>query len=161
MNWRPVIGFEGRYEVSDQGQVRGLRRKGILRPFFVRGYPCVNLGKAGYGCKIHQLVLEAFVGPRPPGTEARHFPDSDRANNQLSNLSWTTPLVNQRDRDIHGTHNKGIRHGNARLDDEAVCVIRSVKNWPHGSLTAMGLKYGVSRTAIRLVRDGKAWRHVK
>lgn len=160
--WKPVAGFEGRYEVSDDGQVRGLRRKRLLRPFPDNdGYLRVNLSSQGNRRGIHNLVLEAFVGPRSAGTQARHFPDSDRTNNRLDNLSWATPLTNQRDRDIHGTHNKGERNHWAQLDDKAVRAIRAIKDWPHGSLTAAGRKYGVSRTTIRRVRDGKAWEHVK
>jgi len=56
---------------------------------------------------VHRLVLEAFVGPCPKGKQARHFPDRDPTNNNLCNLSWTTPLKNQRDRFRHGTSNRG------------------------------------------------------
>lgn len=52
---------------------------------------------------VHQLVLELFVGPRPRGKEARHFPDQNPANNHVSNLSWTTAVINQRDRIANGT----------------------------------------------------------
>src|SRR4051812_24620510 len=44
-----------------------------------------NKGKAHY---VHRLVLEAVVGPCPPGMEARHFPDRDPSNNNANNISW-------------------------------------------------------------------------
>lgn len=49
------------------------------------------------------MVLNAFVGPPPPGFEGCHK-DGDRANNALSNLYWGTRSDNQRDRVRHGRH---------------------------------------------------------
>jgi hypothetical protein len=117
--WVSVPGYEGLYEVSDQGRVRSLARNttsgktlaciAVRRADGKTTRLAVRLSRDGvkrlYG--VHRLVLVAFVGPCPPGMQGRHFPDPDPANNRLENLSWATPLVNQRDRDIHGTHNRG------------------------------------------------------
>ena len=64
---------------------------------------------------VHQLVLEAFVGPRPEGMESRHFPDRDPANNRVENLSWGTHQQNIRDQKVHGTDNSGERNGQVKL----------------------------------------------
>ena len=159
MRWLPVVGFEGRYEVSDEGQVRGLRRGRLLSPAFVRGYPSVNLsaGSLRKARKVHQLVLEAFVGPRPPGAQARHFPDRDTNNNRLENLSWATPLANQRDRDVHGTHN---RRG-VKVSDDMVREIHATKAWPRGALIAMARQCGVSSTHIRRLINRQSREYVK
>ena len=53
---------------------------------------------------VHKLVLETFVGPCPPGMEARHFPDRCKTNNNLTNLSWGTLLEQFYDKVSHGTH---------------------------------------------------------
>lgn len=45
---------------------------------------------------VHPLVLEAFVGPRPPGMEACHA-DGNKTNNALSNLRWDTKRANELD----------------------------------------------------------------
>jgi hypothetical protein len=58
---------------------------------------------------VHQLVLEAFVGPCPPGMEACHFPDKTRTNNRLSNLRWDTHEGNVRDRMFHAAEEKRRR----------------------------------------------------
>jgi hypothetical protein len=50
---------------------------------------------------VHHLVLEAFVGPRPPGMEACHFPDKSPKNNRMDNLRWDTQAGNIRDRAYH------------------------------------------------------------
>lgn len=109
--WLPVPGAS-RYEVSDHGRVRSLVRwtpPRILSPAKSRkGYLTVGIfTDAGGGrprtARVHHLVLEAFVGPRPPGRETRHL-DGDPANNYLSNLQWGTASENQQDVLRHGTH---------------------------------------------------------
>lgn len=50
---------------------------------------------------VHQLVLEAFVGPRPDGQQARHL-DDDKSNNTLANLAWGTKSENLQERTLNG-----------------------------------------------------------
>ncbi len=133
--WRPVVDYEGIYEVSDHGRVRSLARtaptargtrtvpavvlKLIIEPGRVP-YRKVNLsaGKQRIrGHRVHVLVLEAFVGPRPPNKLGCHA-DDDPANNYLTNLSWSTHLDNAADRRRNGRGNLHTRktacdHGHA------------------------------------------------
>lgn len=107
--WRPVIGYEGAYSVSDQGRVRTERRVFIRsngRKYTVKErilktglkakhYPSVNLSQTNY--YVHHLVAAAFLGKRPEGvTLIRHL-DDDPNNNKASNLSWGTKTDNGRD----------------------------------------------------------------
>jgi hypothetical protein len=113
--WVPVLNYEGTYEVSDLGRVavlarrdaRGWRRKaGLLRPWErSKGhYLCVTLCQDAAETKryVHELVLEAFTGPRPEGNYGRHL-DGDHHNNRLENLAWGTPTQNSWDRVRYGT----------------------------------------------------------
>ncbi|QLF83531.1 HNH endonuclease [Gordonia phage RedWattleHog] len=54
---------------------------------------------------IHHLVMEAFVGPRPDGADIRHWPDTSKSNNTLSNLSYGTRRQNIMDAVAAGTWN--------------------------------------------------------
>jgi hypothetical protein len=100
--WKPVLGFEGFYEVSNQGQVRNARTGRVLRPGPSNfGHLSVVLGR-GNTRMVHALVLEAFVGPRPKGKESCHF-DGNPANNRLENLRWGTRSENNLDAVRHGT----------------------------------------------------------
>jgi hypothetical protein len=119
--WLPVVGYEGLYEVSDQGRVQSLDRRQvlgahsrfvpgrILRPQVVYDSKGRNprsqftLRKDGKSrtFRVHTLVLTAFVGPRPDGMLCRHWPDPDTSNNRLENLSWGTPAENMQDRLAH------------------------------------------------------------
>lgn len=121
--WKPVVGWEGLYEVSDQGRVRSLDRevetsnrhgpcvqklKGReLKPWAVRtGHLQVNLSRKGQVSAhyVHRLVLEAFRGTCPPGHEACHY-DDDPSNNRLENLRWGTSSENSLDMVRNGNHN--------------------------------------------------------
>lgn len=106
--WRAVPGYPD-YEVSDQGRVRSYRR-GKLRvlalPDDSRGYKKVTLCQdhsGRRGCKVHVLVLLAFVGPRPDGAVIRHL-NGVRDDNRISNLAYGTPAENTQDSLRHGTH---------------------------------------------------------
>lgn len=106
--WRPVVGYEGRYEVSDAGDVRSLLRGGrmLSRNRLSMGYRSVRLTKTGVPpleVKVHRLVLEAFVGPLPEGMVTRHL-DGDHLNNELSNLAYGTYAENAQDTVRHGAN---------------------------------------------------------
>lgn len=120
--WRPVVGYEGLYEVSDCGRVRSLDRvvptvngrtyrlRGVLLKSWSgatqHGHRTVSLSAGGVEKVrlVHQLVLESFVGPRPaPGMHCCHF-NGDPADNRVSNLRWDTPTANQLDKVRHGRH---------------------------------------------------------
>src|SRR5580704_2133130 len=121
--WKPVVGLEGLYEVSDKGKVKSLSRivkhssggekrlrQRILKTDKAGRYAQCNLRKEGmtFTMKVHWLVMEAFVGPRPDGMETRHL-DGDYQNPQLNNLIYGTASQNQMDRVMHGTSNRGER----------------------------------------------------
>ena len=76
--WRPVVGAEGRYEVSSLGRVRSLLRKvpQVLKPTVgTHGYMTLYIYADGKRRlrSVHQLVAEAFIGPRPDGVDVRHL----------------------------------------------------------------------------------------
>lgn len=114
--WLPVYGYEGLYEVSDQGRIRSVDRRVVsgsdgrtrlcrgrnLSPATEsrgRGHLTVQLWKDNQSCRryVHVIVLEAFLGPRPDGLEALHF-DDDPTNNTVPNLRWGTRSENISDR---------------------------------------------------------------
>lgn len=128
--WRPVVGFEGLYEVSDHGRVRSLgrvitdkrgwnyrRRPRLLSPGRLKsGHLCVRLyaiDGTARTYRVHELVLVSFVCPRPDGLEACHY-DGDPANNHRSNLRWDTRSANIFDQVRHGTHISNQLRGKKR-----------------------------------------------
>lgn len=99
--WKPVVGYEGFYEVSDFGRVKSLPRKGakggMLKPYpNEQGYLKIDLYKNGKKRihKVHQLIMRAFVGECPDGYEVDHY-DWNPKNNSLGNLSYQPKEVNR------------------------------------------------------------------
>lgn len=173
--WRPVPGYEGRYEVSDQGRVRSLvgPTPRVLRASrHTNGYRAAPLGR-GVTKSVHRLVLTAFVGPCPEGRQAAHE-NGDRADNRLVNLSWKTPAENSADKRRHGTLVTGDRHyahlrpdlilrgeriGRALLTEADVREIRAATAAGE-TQTSLATRYGVSRPTIADIAHRRTWRHV-
>jgi hypothetical protein len=116
--WLPIPGWEGYYSVSDMGRVRSearaithrdgktQTRKGqLLRPTEHNGRYQVRLKRPGYRqtCRVHQLVMLAFVGPCPPGLEVCHT-QGNALDNRLTGLRYDTSSNNRLDSVRHGTH---------------------------------------------------------
>ncbi len=103
--WRPILGFEGQYEVSNRGRVRSYRRsaKGkLLAPGKAsHGYYTVSLGRNN-SRTLHSLVAEAFIGPKPDKCEVLHN-DGSRTNNCVENLRYGTRSENIFDAVKQGT----------------------------------------------------------
>ena len=87
-HWRPISGYEGFYEVSDNGEVRNSRTGRILKQKVERnGYVRVYLSKDGTARSLllHRVVANTFI-PNPNGLLTVNHLDEDKTNNRLSNL---------------------------------------------------------------------------
>ena len=94
--WRPIPGYEGLYEVSNDGQVRSLfRYKKVLKPHLRNSYHLFQLFKDKVGKYIgaHRLVAMAFI-PNPDGLPYVNHKDECKLNNHAENLEWCTPQYN-------------------------------------------------------------------
>ena len=117
--WLPIEDYEDLYLVSNHGNVRslphrtpiGLRGGKMLKPYDgPAGYPHVTLFRDGVRDrrKVHQVVLAAFIGPRPPGLLSRHL-NGIKTDNRLVNLAYGTDSDNRLDDVRNGTHPMGSR----------------------------------------------------
>ena len=103
--WRDIEGYEGRYQISDHGQVRSLARivpgpfgrevqicERIMRHcYHYKGYPIVFLSKEGIDKKffVHRLVAIAFI-PNPEAKKIVNHKDLNKENCVIENLEWMT-----------------------------------------------------------------------
>ena len=110
--WKDIPGYEGKYQVSNIGQVRSLNYRGntgktkILKQDTGRdGYKRVVLCKDGKYKKylVHRLVAMAFI-PNPHNYPIINQKDENKTNNQYKNLEWCTIQYNNN----YGTHNEKI-----------------------------------------------------
>lgn len=106
-HWLPVSGWEGLYEVSDQGRVRSLPRPTKTG---VRGGRVLTPGRGPDGrtviglCNggkqlsrhIYVLVARAFLGPCPPGMVVCHGPGGN-GDDRLANIRYDTHSGNRLD----------------------------------------------------------------
>jgi hypothetical protein len=176
--WKAVPGFEGFYDVSDQGRVRSYwrqssRGKGkgvkyildsnpqkILRIIFNRKYPTVALS-TGYNLRpfrVNRLVLFAFIGPCPPGMESCHN-DGIPTNCFLTNLRWDTRSSNNLDRIKHGCGAVGENNPNTILTPEQVLKIRELNSQ---GVACMELEkmFPVSYFHLRKIVTRQVWKHI-
>lgn len=166
-----MVGFAGFYEVSSSGMVRSLSRPVKTRygTFCVRPGRVLKTGKTGgngrYHCVVlcvnnikhpklvHCLVLEAFSGPRPPGQQARHFPDRNTDNNNANNLIWGTVAQNADDRRVHGTVLEGDRNPRCKIkSSEHASILRRLVEYGPGGMSRLAREYGVTPTAIYCIK---------
>lgn len=152
--WKPIPGYEGRYEVSNQGRVRS--NKKILALCNVSsGYKAVSLGKNNSKL-IHRLVAAAFLGAAPLDKRLVLHGNGDRFDNRLSNLRYGSHKDNSADAKLHGTQAKGERQHAAKLTAEQVLYIRASNE----TGAALAKKFSVTTACISAIVKRKNWQHV-
>ena len=162
VTYRELARFPG-YRVGDDGTVWSSRNSADWKMMAIvperRGYQRLKLCQGGKHVTVyvHALVLEAFEGPKPDGMEACHC-NGIKSDNRLSNLRWDTRSSNNADRIRHGGGNAGERQGGAKLTDENVRKIRSMKGAV--SQAALASQFGVCQTSISHIQRGKTWTHI-
>lgn len=103
IEWKPISGYEGLYEVSNTGLVKSLPRHGtwskepriMIGSVDNHGYPQVTLHKEGKSrtAKVHRLVAETFL-QNPFGLKEINHIDENKLNNDVSNLEWCNRIYN-------------------------------------------------------------------
>ena len=166
--WRDIEGYEGLYQVSDQGRVKSLERtfidkigreryfKGrILKPAPNGcGYLSVNLYDCGKKRMflVHRLVCQAFHKNPNNKSEVNHI-NEDKADNRASNLEWCTRTENCN----YGTRNKRAGEGIAKALSKPIGQYTIdgglVKAW--ASLAEVKRQTGFSKGNISQVTSGK------
>lgn len=165
--WKPVVGWESVYEVSDMGRVK----RGVDSPVWSAGriktpqlspdgYPSLRLvnGRRGLSCKIHRLVLEAFDRPRPERGEANHK-NGNKQDNRIENLEWTTRSYN-----CWHNYNKlgrerftGEKNGRAILTWDIVRAIRKRRE-EGATQPQIAKEFGVYQSMISRILRKETWR---
>lgn len=172
--WKPVIGYEGYYEVSNLGNVRSLDRivhhsgnftrvqKGCLmkiRTTSTGHYSTVLLSKDNKKkhAKVHRLVALAFIDNPNRYREINHK-DEDKQNNRVDNLEWCTRKYNEaygtkRARSCEHRDYKAIAKKNSKAVIQMSLEGEIIRQWK--SLAEISKTLGYSSGNISMCCNGK------
>lgn len=180
--WRPIVGFEEMYDVSNLGRVRSLFRyltyKNRFGTFTTRpikakffkctpcniGYPRVRLNKDGILTEIHvhRLVASAFIDNPNKFTYVNHL-DENKKNNIVTNLEWCTQSRNAiHTYDLHEDR-RGEFHFHSKLTEKTV---KEIRNYFYNNQITMidcdqlAIKYNVTRVTIYNAAKKISWRRL-
>lgn len=105
--WKDIKGFEGKYQISNYGNVKSIKRfvnhwqgglrlvnERLLKNFIKQGYMYVDLGNKKH-YRIHRLVAESFITNSDNKLEVNHK-DGNKLNNHVNNLEWATHSENMK-----------------------------------------------------------------
>ena len=113
--WKPVVGYEGHYQVSNFGRVKSIKfGKEIMLKQHINikgGYYYVCLLKNGKhkNYYVHRLVAQAFI-PNPNNLPQVNHKDENKTNNNVDNLEWCTNEYNHN----YGTINERISQSQSK-----------------------------------------------
>jgi hypothetical protein len=171
--WRDIEGYEGLYQVSNQGQVRSLTRiranclghlhtypDKVLRPGLgVKGlYLTVSLNCDGVATTyyVHDLVAAAFIGPKPKDADVRHGHGGSQ-NNRVTNLRYGTRSENHLDRYRDGTmHTRAVRRSDGKVFPSLKAAAEATGLCKYGS----GIIAAIKGTYGTCLAGGYEWEYV-
>lgn len=172
--WRDVVGFEGKYQVSSEGRLKRLpyhrkvNRDGdtALVPYRISdgfisdvGYRRATLGR-GAKRYIHQLVCEAFHGPAPKDKPNVSHYDGDKLNNRADNLRWANQTDNGQDAIRLREMAQGEAHVGAILKEKDIIEIRKLHASGDHTMRAIGRRYGICHQHVGDIIRRRIWKHV-
>jgi len=176
--WKNITGYEGLYQISNLGRVKSLARivprksrshgtynltvkEKILTVFLVDNqYYRVALSKNGIEKKlrIHQLIARAFI-PNPLNKPQVNHINGIKTDNKIENLEWCTFQENMTHAKNQGLRARGEGHGNRKLNNEKVLLIRKMAK-KGIKYTVIAKKMGTCPNTVSNAATGKSWTHI-
>lgn len=161
-----INGEKTTYEVSSYGHVyntnyRGTGKTKMMKEEINHGYKRVMLfihGKKIHK-RVHRLVAEAFI-PNPNNLPVCHHKDSDKTNNNVTNLEWTTGEENSMYACLDGLYHYGENHPKSNCTEEQVHHICKLLEENKMSLPEIAKITGTTQNIVNgILRLGK-WKHI-
>jgi hypothetical protein len=147
--WADVVGYEGRYQVSNTGSVRKINGT-MVGQWFSR-YMQVRLSNPRKVVAVHRLVAESFI-PNPAGKPVVNHIDFNPTNNTAENLEWCTQGENvehsRRAGRVRSDHTKNVRPAVAKLTSEQARYIRQIYQEGRATYAEIAEEYNISKRAV-------------
>ena len=174
VEWRDVVGYEGRYKVSNHGDICSLITGKTLRPGKQsRGYLSVGLydgssPKKQRSLLVHRIVTEAFLGKAPDSIQVNHK-NGNKSDCRLENLEYVTQSENMQHAFATGLNRarRGEESHNARLTNDQAAKIKQLfaegrlgRGKGKVSKAELCRQFGVTQRAIYSVVHGESFRDV-
>ncbi|MCF0126444.1 MAG: HNH endonuclease [Clostridia bacterium] len=151
------------YLISEDGKIFNSKTKKFLKGSLDKdGYRRFSLN--GFNASVHRMIMETYKPvENMEKLEVNHI-DGNKLNNTLENLEWCTREENMAHLVSSGLSSKcsmkGSKNGRAKLDEDKVREIKKLLK--EGlSLSEIGAIYGVGKTTISDIKNGKRWKHVQ
>jgi len=168
--WMPVKGYEGIYEISNNGLMKSKDR---LVPHYlsgtqkikgakmnpsknIKGYLTVDLRKNGSRkfFTVHRLVAIHFLGEPPAKDYTVNHIDGIKTNNSVENLEWMTLEENMKH-----AHKNGLKF--TKYDDDVVFKIRKLHKETNLKQKEIGKMCGVSQRYVSSIINNRRRIHAK
>ncbi len=169
--WKDVIGYEGKYLVSDMGRMSN--GKYIMKNT-ISIYSRIGLysNRKCYLALIHRVVAEAFI-PNPNNYPCVNHINGIKQDNRVQNLEWCTyshnlkhaydtglkEISTQRRLDI-SFNNRGEKAVGSKLKECDILAIRKLYN-DGVKLQEIANVYSVTSANICSIGKNKNWKHIK
>ena len=169
--WKNIKGWEGLYEISDEGYVKSLQRRTLFKDGRIRIFPQIisrgGITKTGYYYVtlrsneekrkerwfVHRLVAKHFI-PNPENKPQVNHKDGNKLNPHFSNLEWSTNKENS----VHAFRVGLTKPHTLKMSRELIDKMREEYNIGGISQRQLGEKYGLARTYINGIIAYKHWK---
>ena len=169
--WKEINGFNGRYLISNLGNVKSIdwpntlgrviKGKMLKTQMEGNGYLQVGLitGQKQIRYLVHRIVAHAFI-PKIDGKTFVNHKNGIKTDNRVENLEWVTRSENIKHAFKIGLQcNKGENHPSNKLKELQVIEIRS-KHSQGVSAYKLSKEYGISYTQAKDIVKKRSWRHI-
>lgn len=171
--WRPVVGYEDYYSVSNCGRVMATsnpKRTNVCEKLLSlktsnKGYSTLGLciHKNRKDVFVHRLVAEAFI-PNPENKPYVNHIDSNPSNNKVENLEWCTHSENMQHAWKFGNakamHEKDEIHPNSKMDEDKVREVRRLYYEEKMGQIDIAKMFNVNKNNISAIITWRTWFYV-
>jgi len=172
--WKDIIGYEGKYQISNLGRVKSIARKFTRKGYLVTikervlkqktetyGYWAVGLNDNSMKVhKIHRLIAIHFI-PNPENKSQVNHINGVKKDNRIENLEWATPMENQTHSWDTGLNKHcGEKHYLTTLSESDIVEIKDtyIYRSKFFNMRALGEKFNVQASTIHNIIKSKTWK---